>query len=212
MELSKELRARRVFCIGWNYADHIRELSTRNAEQCTIFMKPPTCLVPPGVPVAIPRGQGAVHHEVELVVALGREGRDVPAADALGWVAGVTLGLDLTLREVQARLKKLGQPWELCKAFDQSAPLGDLVPWTPAIDLRDVTLRCLVNGQLRQEGNTRDMLFPVERLIEIVSRTWRLLPGDLIFTGTPPGVGPIVPGDELVIESPRIGRFAWAIV
>jgi 2-keto-4-pentenoate hydratase/2-oxohepta-3-ene-1,7-dioic acid hydratase in catechol pathway len=211
MELLNGLEARRVFCIGCNYDAHIKEMGSRDSDKCVVFMKPPTSLVPVGHPVAIPRGRGAVHHELELVVAIGQGGRDIAAADARDHVGGIALGLDMTLREVQNRIKQNGHPWELCKAFDYSAPLGEVVPLLPEHDLAAIEMRCAVNGELRQEGNTRDMLFPVERLVEILSGTWELLPGDLIYTGTPPGVGPVEAGDTVTVESPQVGRFTWRI-
>ncbi|MGH8457799.1 MAG: fumarylacetoacetate hydrolase family protein [Nevskiales bacterium] len=204
----------RIFCIGRNYAEHIRELGERvdpGAGQCIVFMKPYTSLVPEGQTVIIPSNRGAVHHELELVLEIGTGGSRIPAAHALEHVGAVTLGIDLTLRELQGRLKKTGSPWELCKAFDHSAPIGSLVPYRDDIDLGNIDLRLRVNGELRQAGNTRDMLFPVPRLIEILSETWRLLPGDLIYTGTPAGVGPLGAGDMMVAESPQIGRFSWPI-
>lgn len=202
----------RVFCIGCNYGKHIKELGSTDKDRCIVFMKPGVCLVQPGVDIRIPRDRGMVHHEVELVVAIGREGDNIPRENALDHVSGITLGLDLTLRDVQARLKKDGHPWEMCKAFEQSAPLGDFVPYHSSIDLSDIPLTCRVNGMIRQNGNTCDMLFPVDRLIEILSKTWLLRKGDLIFTGTPEGVGPITEGDAITIESPLIGAFSWRIV
>jgi 2-keto-4-pentenoate hydratase/2-oxohepta-3-ene-1,7-dioic acid hydratase in catechol pathway len=175
-------------------------------------MKPWTSLVPAGQPVPIPRDRGAVHHELELVIEIGKGGRDIPASTALDHVAAATLGIDLTLRELQGSLKQAGSPWELCKAFDHSAPIGTRVPRAPGLDLGAIDLRLSVNGSLRQSGNTRDMLFPVPRLVEILSRSWALLPGDLVFTGTPPGVGPLLPGDRVEAASPQIGRYAWQIV
>jgi 2-keto-4-pentenoate hydratase/2-oxohepta-3-ene-1,7-dioic acid hydratase in catechol pathway len=205
------MNAPRIFCIGRNYAEHIRELGDMDAAQCIVFMKPWTSLVAAGQPVPIPTDRGAVHHELELVLEIGRAGWRVRAGDALDHIGAVTLGLDLTLRDLQTSLKKAGSPWELCKAFDHSAPIGERVPYRPEIDLGNLDLQLHVNGELRQRGNTRDMLFPVARLIEILSNSWRLLPGDLIFTGTPPGVGPARPGDRLVAESRQIGRFSWII-
>ncbi len=198
-----------MFCIGRNYAEHIRELGDTSAEQCIVFMKPYTSLVPAGCTVPLPAGQGAVHHELELVIAIGQPGRHISARDALGHIGGYTLGIDLTLRDLQARLKQAGSPWEQCKAFDYSAPIGELMPYAADVDLGNIDMTLKVNGQVSQSGNSRDMLFPVPRLIEILSATWQLLPGDLIFTGTPPGVGPVTSGDQVQVESPQIGRFSW---
>jgi 2-keto-4-pentenoate hydratase/2-oxohepta-3-ene-1,7-dioic acid hydratase in catechol pathway len=205
----------RVFCIGRNYAEHIRELGDMGAAQCVVFMKPAASVLPPDAEVRIPREQGPVHHECEVVVGIGRDapdGKSIPLGDALFYVDAVSLGLDLTLREVQNRLKSTGQPWELCKSFEGSAPLGPLVPVTTQVRLDAISFQCRVNGVIRQEGNTRDMLFPVPRIIEILSRSWRLRAGDLIFTGTPPGVGPLESGDLIEAESPQIGAFSWKIV
>ena len=199
----------RVFCIGRNYAEHAKEMHAPKPAEPVVFMKPATSLVAEGQPLVLPQGRGSVHHEMELVVAIGKQGADIPAAAALGYVAGVTLGIDLTLRDLQSRLKQAGQPWELSKSFDGSAVIGKLVPWSMQSDIQNISMRCTVNGTLRQQGNTREMLFPVAEIISFLSRHWRLLPGDLIYTGTPAGVGPLVPGDRIGIESTEIGRFQW---
>lgn len=175
--------------------------------QCLVFMKPPTSVVPPG-PLTLPRDRGSVHHETEMVVMLTGGGAAIPVERALEHVRGITLGLDLTLRDLQADLKKRGAPWELCKSFDHAAPLGEFTPYTGQ-DLQALEFRCSVNGQTRQTGRTRDMLFPVARLIHILSKTWSLQAGDIIYTGTPAGVGPLAPGDRVTLESSALGRFEW---
>jgi len=143
---------------------------------------------------------------------IGKEGQNVPEAEALSYIAGITLGLDLTLRDVQSRLKKSGLPWELSKSFEQSAPLGHFKAYDlNSIDLENLPFTCSVNGDLRQQGNTRDMLFPVKNLIYTLSRWWALRPGDIIYTGTPSGVGPLESGDVVHIESPVTGSFSWAL-
>ncbi|MGQ0586241.1 MAG: fumarylacetoacetate hydrolase family protein [Gammaproteobacteria bacterium] len=203
------MKVNRIFCIGRNYAEHIKELGNASDETCVVFMKPASCVVPTGTPVVLPRGRGSVHHETELVVLLSGGGRDVPPERALEQVAALTLGLDLTLRDLQNELKKKGQPWELCKAFDHAAPLGNWVPYQGQ-DLQAIEFTCDVNGARRQAGNTRDMLFPVARLVHILSRSWALAAGDIIYTGTPAGVGPLVPGDRVALASPALGRHEWA--
>lgn len=202
------MKVNRVFCIGRNYAEHIRELGSTPDEACVVFMKPVSSVVPADAPVTLPRNRGSVHHEAELVILLTGGGADIPEQRALENVAAVTLGLDLTLRDLQNELKKKGAPWELCKAFDGAAPLGDWMPYNGQ-DLQAIEFTCDVNGQRRQQGNTRDMLFPVSRLIHILSRTWALVPGDIIFTGTPAGVGPLQPGDRVTLAAPAIGPFEW---
>lgn len=202
----------RIFCIGKNYAEHVRELAHLGHApdgDCVVFMKPASCIVEEGRPIPLPRGRGSIHHEAELVVMLTGGGRDIPEDEALDCVAGLTLGLDLTLRELQTELKNKGKPWELAKSFDGAAPLGDFKPYLEQ-DLQALEFTCHVNGALRQHGRTRDMLYPVAQQISILSRTWSLQPGDIVYTGTPKGVGPLQPGDEIVLTSAALGRFAWS--
>jgi 2-keto-4-pentenoate hydratase/2-oxohepta-3-ene-1,7-dioic acid hydratase in catechol pathway len=202
----------RIFCIGKNYDEHVKELGSTAPEEPVVFMKPVCNIVAPGETLSMPRHGCLLHHEVELVLLIGKEGQDVPEADALSYIAGFTLGLDLTLRDVQGRLKKAGLPWELSKAFEQSAPLGHFKTYDPnSIDLENLSFTCSVNGDLRQQGNTRDMLFPVRNLIRRLSGWWTLRPGDILFTGTPSGVGPLSSGDHIDIESAEIGLFSWTL-
>ncbi|MEK6805895.1 MAG: fumarylacetoacetate hydrolase family protein [Pseudomonadota bacterium] len=195
------MNVQRIFCIGKNYADHVAELAHlgHGADgDCVVFMKPASCIVPVGQPIRLPKNQGEVHQEAELVVRLG------PNAQ----VTHLTLGLDLTLRELQTQLKNKGAPWELAKAFDHAAPLGDWHPYRGE-DLQALEFSCHVNGQPRQHGHTRDMLYPVTRQIEILARSWRLGDGDVIYTGTPKGVGPLRAGDRVTLESAITGRWEW---
>lgn len=199
----------RIFCVGRNYADHAKEMGNALPPEPVIFMKPVTSLVAEGAPLVLPGNVGSVHHEMELVLAIGREGKDIAPQAALGHLAGASLGLDLTLREVQARLKDSGSPWELAKAFDGSAAIGRFTPCSGSFDPQAVDMRCSVDGTLRQEANTRDMLFSVPAIVAFLSTRWRLLPGDLIYTGTPAGVGPLKAGERIEIASPQLGSFAW---
>lgn len=205
------MNVNRIFCIGKNYADHVAELAHLGHAadgDCVVFMKPASCIVPEGEPIRLPRGKGGIHHEAELVVMLTGGGSDIPLDSALDQVAGMTLGLDLTLRDLQTALKQKGAPWEIAKAFDGAAPLGDFKPFLEQ-DLQALEFTCHVNGVLRQHGHTRDMLYSVARQISILSQTWALEPGDIIYTGTPKGVGPLVAGDTIALESASIGRFEW---
>lgn len=205
------MNANRIFCIGKNYAEHVEELAHLGFKpdgECVVFMKPASCIVPLGEDIVLPKQRGEVHHEAELVVMLTGGGADIPVEEALQCVAGLTLGLDLTLRELQTELKSKGKPWELAKAFDGAAPLGD---WKPFLeqDLQALEFTLHVNGALRQHGKTSEMLYPVAQQISILSQTWALAPGDVIYTGTPKGVAALKPGDHAVLESPVIGRFEW---
>lgn len=208
------MKTNRIFCIGKNYADHVAELSHLGYApdgECVVFMKPASCVVPLGEAIVLPRQHGEVHHEAELVVMLTGGGADIAIDDALDSVAALTLGLDLTLRDLQTRLKNAGKPWELAKAFDGAAPLGDWKPWLGQ-NLQALEFTLHVNGEPRQHGQTKDMLYPVAQQISILSRSWALLPGDIIYTGTPKGVAALKPGDHAVLESAAIGRFEWDCV
>jgi len=202
----------RIFCIGRNYVEHIQELSNAIPEKPVIFIKPATCLVKPGEKIHFPKHGKELHHEVEIVIKIGSEGRVAREEEALSLVSAVTVGLDLTLRDVQADLKKKGLPWEIAKAFDQSAPIGDFVPYDKSIDLNNISFGCKVNRIEKQRGNSRNMIFNIPRLLVEVSKVWILHPGDLIFTGTPSGVGPLRVGDAVEIESNLTGSFSWSIV
>ena len=202
----------RIFCIGKNYDEHVKELGGKTPEEPVVFMKPVSSIVAPGERLFMPRHGNLLHHEVAVVLLIGREGEDIPQANALSFIAGVSLGLDLTLRDVQVQLKKAGLPWELSKSFEQSAPLGLLKAYHPgSIDLENLSFTCSVNGELRQQGNTRDMLFPIKSLIHMLSGWWTLRPGDIVYTGTPSGVGPLKAGDRVDIESPGTGLFSWTL-
>ena len=208
----------RIFCIGKNYTEHIRELDdfdstlqSKNEKQPVVFMKPITSIVSPGESIHVPSYGNVLHHEVEVVVLLKGGGKNILIEDSLSCVAGVTLGLDLTLRDVQVEVKKKGHPWELSKSFDHSSPLGLMRPYDDSFDLFDIPFACFVNEEKRQEGNTKDMLFSIPKIISFLSTVWKLMPGDLIYTGTPSGIGVIKSRDEISLNSPILGRFAWTI-
>ena len=208
----------RIFCIGKNYTEHIRELDdfdstlqSKNEKQPVVFMKPITSIVSPAESIHVPSHGNVLHHEVEVVVLLKGGGKNILIEDSLSCVAGVTLGLDLTLRDVQVEVKKKGHPWELSKSFDHSSPLGLMRPYDDSFDLFDIPFACFVNEEKRQEGNTKDMLFSIPKIISFLSTVWKLMPGDLIYTGTPSGIGGIKSRDEISLNSPILGRFAWTV-
>lgn len=203
----------RIFCIGQNYLKHIKELSNPIPEKPVVFMRPLSCLVAPGSNIHFPKHGKLLHYEVEVVVRIGTQGRNINEADALSYIDAVTLGVDLTLRDVQKEKMQKGLPWEEAKSFEQSAPLGEFLPYDPAaINLKDMNFRCKINGELRQDGNTDDMLFSFDRLVAALSKIWLLQPGDMIYTGTPSGVGPLEVGDVVQVENDQIGSFSWTII
>ena len=208
----------RIFCIGKNYTEHIRELGgfnstlqSKNESQPVVFMKPVTSIVSLGESIHVPTHGSILHHEVEVVVLLNSGGKNILVDDSLSCIAGVTLGLDITLRDVQVEVKKKGHPWELSKSFDQSSPLGLMRSYDDSFDLFDIPFACFVNEEKRQEGNTKDMIFSIPQIISFLSTVWKLMPGDLIYTGTPSGIGIIKSRDEIILNSPILGRFAWTV-
>ena len=189
---------RRVFCVGRNYAAHAREMgSDPDREPPFFFTKPADAVVPAGAPLPYPPATRELHHEVELVVALGAGGADIDPAGALDLVWGYGVGLDLTRRDLQAIAKKDGRPWDMAKGFDASAPCSPLLPVARTGHPQQGRIWLEVNGDIRQEGNLDEMIWPVADVIAALSRLVTLAPGDLIFTGTPSGVGALQPGDRV---------------
>ena len=193
------LKARpgKVLCIGRNYAAHAAEMQSALPEVPVIFLKPSTALVGDGGEVLLPSVSREVHHEVELVAAIGKPGKDIPVSEALDYVDGYALGIDMTARDLQARAKREGLPWSVAKGFDTFAPLGAFTPACDIPDPRRLRIALRVNGRLRQQGEASRMLFGVDELVAYASTIFTLLPGDLIYTGTPEGVGPVEDGDRL---------------
>ena len=213
----KKIKPCRIFCIGKNYTEHILELDNDKTllpkNECpVVFMKPVTSIVSLGEPVNAPMHGNILHYEAEVVILIGAGGKNILMDKALSHIAGVTLGLDFTLRDVQVEMKKIGQPWELSKSFDQSAPLGGMISYDSSLDLLNISFSCFVNEEKRQEGNTKEMLFSIPQIISFLSTVWELMPGDLIYTGTPSGVGVIKSQDRIVLKSPILGQFEWTVV
>lgn len=186
----------KILCIGRNYADHAKELNNPLPEAPMVFMKPPTALLVNDKPFYYPDFSNDIHHELEVVVRIGRNGRHIQPEFAHRYVSEIGLGLDLTARDLQERCKQKGHPWEIAKAFDHSAPISEFLP-ADDFALDDISFRLLKNGVEVQNGNTCDLIFPVTHLIVYLSKYFKLQQGDLLFTGTPAGVGPIRQGDLL---------------
>lgn len=188
---------RRIFCVGRNYEAHVREMGNEVREMPFFFTKPGHAAVPASGVVPYPPLTQDMHHEIELVVALGKAGRAVCAADVPALLWGAAVGVDLTRRDLQAEAKARGRPWDEAKGFDASAPIGPLVPIAEVPSLTSGRIWLSVNGETRQSGDLSEMIWPVADHVAILSRSFRLEPGDLIMTGTPAGVGPVVPGDRV---------------
>ena len=195
-----ELPVSKVVCVGSNYSEHIREMGGSQAPEPVLFIKPETALCDLRQPVAIPKGLGSVHHEVELAVLIGTPLKQASEDRVARAIAGFGVALDLTLRDIQGACKKAGQPWEKAKAFDGSCPISGFIPEAEFGDAQNVDISLSVNGELRQQGNTRDMITQIVPLISYMSRFFTLRAGDIILTGTPQGVGPLVSGDMLTVS------------
>ena len=203
----ERLRVGKIVAVGRNYADHIREMGGSGAEDPVLFLKPPSALVSGGGKISLPQGLGDVHHEVELVVVIGRGGRSISEAQALDHVLGYAVGFDLTLRGLQSEAKKKGEPWALSKGFDGSAPVSLVAPRDEVGDGSGLAISASVNGEVRQQDTTSKMIHGVAALVAFASRLMTLERGDLLFTGTPAGVGPIRDGDTAVGTIEKVGTI-----
>jgi len=200
----------RIYCVGQNYRAHAQEMGESGREPPFFFCKPADA-VSQAATVPYPSMTRDLQHEVELVVALGVSGHDVAPATALSLVFGYGVGVDLTRRDLQAPAKLAGRPWATSKGFDHSAPISLLQPIERCGHPVDAEIRLAVNGQLRQRGRTLDMIWSVPEIIAELSRYFELQPGDLIFTGTPPGVGPLLQGDRVECEIAGVARLEFRL-
>jgi len=201
----------KIVCIGRNYAEHIKELGNQTHDKPVIFIKPASALVSSGGTVVIPSHSDDCHHEIELAVLIGKTAKDITAEAALDYVSGYAVALDLTLRDVQGQQKAKGLPWEIAKAFDTSCPLSDFVPASQVDNPQELQLKLTVSGEVRQNGNTRDMMRSIAELIAATSAYFTLEEGDVLLTGTPSGVGRIVSGDRLEASIEQVGTLSVAV-
>lgn len=186
----------KIICIGRNYPEHARELNSALPENPVFFLKPETSLVIGDCRFNYPIFSKEIHHEVEIVFLIGKDGKSISPDKALEHVEAIGIGFDFTARDLQQKCKENGLPWEIGKAFDDSAPVSAIfLPVNQFPDLRNIRFSLNINGMKVQEGNSRDMIFPIERIMAYVSQFITLQKGDLIFTGTPEGVGPVKAGD-----------------
>jgi len=203
----------RIYCVGWNYAAHIREMGfTPEREPPIFFMKPLDAVVATGGSVRYPPATENLHYEIELVVAIGKGGAAIDRRAALEHIWGYGAGIDLTRRDLQARAKQKGQPWEISKAFDQAAPLGALHAAEQIGHPQRGRIWLSVNGEIQQDGDLRQLIWTVPEIIQHLSTYFRLEPGDLIYTGTPAGVGSTVSGDRLEGGVDGVGTVRIEIV
>ena len=196
--VDKPLAVHRIYCVGKNYADHAREMGgDPNREPPFFFSKPADAIIHDQNSIPFPGRTDNLHHEVELVVALGKSGSNVPLDQALDLVFAYGVGIDFTRRDLQADARDAGRPWDVAKGFDHSAPVSILQPVSRIGILEHAEISLAVNGEVRQNGNIDNMIWSVPEIIAELSTYFELCPGDLIYTGTPAGVGKVVPGDTL---------------
>ena len=186
----------KIFCIGRNYADHAKELNNPVPKNPLVFMKPTTALLIKNRHFFYPEFSNDIHYEGEVVLKIGKNGRHVQREFALDYVEGIGFGIDFTARDIQQKCKEKGHPWEIAKGFDHSAPISSFVPFA-GMDPHDISIVTKLNGDVVQDGNTKDLLFSFEEIIMYLSKYFTLQQGDYVFTGTPAGVGPIKVGDTL---------------
>jgi acylpyruvate hydrolase len=187
----------KILAVGRNYAGHIKELNNTQAEEPVIFMKPDTALLKNNNPFYHPTWSTNIQYEVELVLKIGKEGKSISEKFASNYIDGIGIGIDFTARDLQTKLKDQGLPWTLAKGFNDSAPVSEFIPIGKFPDLKNISFSLVKNGQEVQYGNSSDMIHSIEKIISFISQYITLKKGDLIFTGTPEGVGPIAIGDKL---------------
>ena len=207
---SESFPVRRIFCVGRNYAAHAREMGADPSREAPFFFTKPAEAVITNAEVPFPPMTSDLHHEVELVCAIGGEGADLAPAKAAELIIGWAVGVDLTRRDIQAEAKSQGRPWDAAKGFDASAPCGALT--LGSLPYPDGAIGLTVNGAVRQSGRLGDMIWSPAEVVAQASRLWRLKPGDLIFTGTPEGVGPMVRGDRVEASIEGLAPLAFTLI
>lgn len=202
----------KIVCLARNYAEHAKELGNETPAAPVLFMKPASSVIGDGEAVRIPPYSQECHYEVELALLIGKTARNVTAEEAMQHVAGYGVAIDMTLRDVQNGLKAKGLPWEIAKGFDTSCPLSDFVPAAEVSDPHALNLKLAVNGVVRQDGTTADMINRIPQIIAHISGIFTLEPGDVVLTGTPAGVGRVVAGEVMTAEIATIGHLTIPVI
>jgi 2-keto-4-pentenoate hydratase/2-oxohepta-3-ene-1,7-dioic acid hydratase in catechol pathway len=201
------VRVGKILCLARNYVAHAHELGNEVPAAPVLFSKPASSIIKDGEDVIIPAYSDDCHHEAELALLIGTRGKDVASENAMHLVCGYGVAIDMTLRDTQAHLKSKGYPWDLAKGFDTSCPLSDFVPAAHIEDPHQLRIRLEVNGELRQDGNTNCMIQRIPQILAFASQAFTLEPGDIILTGTPAGVGRVIPGDRMRAWIDRVGTL-----
>lgn len=201
------MRPTKIVCIGWNYKSHVSELKSKLPEVPTIFFKPTSCLIGDGDEIVIPEGVTNVQHEVELALIYGKDCKDVSENEAMSYISHVAVFNDVSARDMQWKARDEGNTWDLAKGMDTFGPMSDPVPIGKAGDLQNLELELTVNGEVRQKGNTANMIFTLPWTVSYVSRYITMYEGDILITGTPDGVSEIKPGDTVVAMIQNVGTL-----
>lgn len=196
----KRLQVSKILCLGLNYDDHISEMKSNKPEEPVIFMKPSSAIIHNNKNIILPKISNDIHHEVEILIVIGKKCKNISKENALNYIEGFAVGLDLTLRDIQKKAKEKGQPWTVSKGFDTSAPISNIIKRKDIKDLNNLEIKLWINNHLKQHGNSKNMIFKFDEIISYLSNIFTLNRGDIIFTGTPSGVGPIKEGDILRAE------------
>jgi len=206
-----EFKAGKIVCVGRNYDEHIAEMSAERTSDPILFLKPSTAILNEGNNITLPIFSNEVHHEIELALLIGKEAKSIQSNEWTNYVAGAGIALDLTLRDHQSIAKKNGLPWCVSKGFDGACPIGSFFPLDTLSNLGELRIELFVNGELRQSGNTNQMIFPPGNLLEYITSIFTLETGDIVLTGTPSGVGPLQSGDRLQGVIENIGEINFNI-
>jgi 5-carboxymethyl-2-hydroxymuconate isomerase len=211
-ETNKEFIVGKIACVGKNYLEHAKELGDAVPEKPVIFLKPSSSIIFSGEKIVYPEFSKSLHYETELVLLIGKTGKKISKSEALKYIEAYTVGLDMTLRDLQSEAKKLGHPWTISKCFDTSTVLGEFIPASKIQNPNSLDLKLWVNDELKQNDNTSNMIFSVEEIVEYLSYYFTLEEGDLVFTGTPKGVGEVKVGDRLRAEIPNVAKLETEVI
>jgi acylpyruvate hydrolase len=202
----------KIVCVGINYSDHMKEMGNEKPEKPVLFLKPSTSILNEGATIKLPNYSKEVHHEIELALLVGTTARNIRRSEWKTYISGAGIAIDLTLRDIQREARKKGLPWSVCKGFDGACPISSFKPLNTISDIQKLALTLQVNKQIRQQGNTSEMIFAVDHLIEYISGIFTLERGDVIITGTPAGVSPVTSGDHITAEISGIGSMSFTVV